>query len=974
QDFQRLHFGLAQNQQVERIEVRWPSDVVQVIENVNVNQVLTITEQLSDGGIAPVAVGDTVTTVEDTAVTFNQTVLLSNDNLGDLPTTITAVDTVSANGGAIAINTNGTYTYTPAADFVGTDNFDYTITDGDGQSSSATVTVTVTPDSVNSELITDGLVLNLNADTGVSTDANGTVSSWADESGFGNDLTSAGDPILLANALNGRNAIEFDGVGDKLSRTLELNGLPAGNAARTVFLVAKYDGTGYGGAAYGDDEKNQTFGAVVDPSGNLMAQGWGRSNDFSSGELGTGTGWLLQGIVHDGTTVSQYRDGNLIGSRTHTYNTDVTNGEGLVIGAEIDSTPNINMDVATLLIYDRALSTGERQQVETYLQDQYFGTQAGQTPVAADDMVTTVEDTAVTFSETTLLSNDELGDIPTAVTAVDTVSINGGAITANSDSTYTYTPAADFVGTDSFDYTIADDDGQTSSATVTVTVTPESSDGLLTDGLVLNLNADEGVSTDSNSVVSSWADQTSLGNNLVSAGDPSLIVGALNGRNAIEFDGVEDKLSRTLELNGLPGGNAARTVFLVAKYDGTGYGGATYGDNAKNQTFGAVVDPSGNLMAQGWGGRNDFSSGDLGTGTGWLLQGIVHDGTTVSQYRDGNLIDSRAHTYNTDVTNGEGLVIGAEIDSSPHIDMDVATLLIYDRALSSNERQQVETYLQEKYFSDNQSGGGSGGNTGNPTDSADLLFSLRNGTNLNGVAVRSEDIVQYDGSSSFSLFFDGSDVGLGGRGMNMDAFTVISDNEILISFDKAMTLEGAGRIDDSDIVKFTATSLGEVTEGTFELYLDGSDVGLTKGEEDIDGLTGLSDGSLLISTQGPSKVPGVNASNEDLLLFSPTSLGENTSGSWSVYFDGSDVGLGNDSREYIDGLAMDASDKLLFSAAGNFDVPRLSGTDEDVFGFTTSSTGSATAGSFDTELLFDGSSFGLSTGNIDAISLAMAPL
>ncbi|MBE9064982.1 ASPIC/UnbV domain-containing protein, partial [cf. Phormidesmis sp. LEGE 11477] len=51
QDFQRLHFGLAQNQQVERIEVRWPSDVVQVIENVNVNQVLTITEQLSDGGI-----------------------------------------------------------------------------------------------------------------------------------------------------------------------------------------------------------------------------------------------------------------------------------------------------------------------------------------------------------------------------------------------------------------------------------------------------------------------------------------------------------------------------------------------------------------------------------------------------------------------------------------------------------------------------------------------------------------------------------------------------------------------------------------------------------------------------------------------------------------------------------------------------------------------------------------------------------
>ncbi|EDX84857.1 FG-GAP repeat domain protein [Synechococcus sp. PCC 7335] len=47
QDFQRLHFGLAQNEQVERIEVRWPSGVVQQLENVSVNQVITITEQIT---------------------------------------------------------------------------------------------------------------------------------------------------------------------------------------------------------------------------------------------------------------------------------------------------------------------------------------------------------------------------------------------------------------------------------------------------------------------------------------------------------------------------------------------------------------------------------------------------------------------------------------------------------------------------------------------------------------------------------------------------------------------------------------------------------------------------------------------------------------------------------------------------------------------------------------------------------------
>ncbi|MGB3790820.1 MAG: ASPIC/UnbV domain-containing protein, partial [Phormidesmis sp.] len=253
---------------------------------------------------------------------------------------------------------------------------------------------------------------------------------------------------------------------------------------------------------------------------------------------------------------------------------------------------------------------------------------------------------------------------------------------------------------------------------------------------------------------------------------------------------------------------------------------------------------------------------------------------------------------------------------------------------------------------------------------ADVLFSLRNSTTVDGVAVRSEDIVRYDGSS-FTLFFDGSDVGLGKQGVNVDAFTVISDNEILISFGKALTLKGVGNVDDSDVVKFTATSLGEETAGTFEMYLDGSDVGLTTGGEDIDGLTRLSDGSLAISTRGKASVPGVNAENADLLLFNPTSLGEDTSGSWSMYFDGSDVGLADGLNEDIDGVTVDASGKLVFSTAGNFSVPGLSGADEDVFGFTASSTGSNTAGSFDTDLFFDGSKFNLSNMNIDALSFTV---
>ncbi|MDJ0574459.1 MAG: CRTAC homolog protein, partial [Xenococcaceae cyanobacterium MO_234.B1] len=44
QNSQVLHFGLAQDEIIDRIEITWPSGEVQVLENVSVNQILTITE------------------------------------------------------------------------------------------------------------------------------------------------------------------------------------------------------------------------------------------------------------------------------------------------------------------------------------------------------------------------------------------------------------------------------------------------------------------------------------------------------------------------------------------------------------------------------------------------------------------------------------------------------------------------------------------------------------------------------------------------------------------------------------------------------------------------------------------------------------------------------------------------------------------------------------------------------------------
>ncbi len=227
-----------------------------------------------------------------------------------------------------------------------------------------------------------------------------------------------------------------------------------------------------------------------------------------------------------------------------------------------------------------------------------------------------------------------------------------------------------------------------------------------------------------------------------------------------------------------------------------------------------------------------------------------------------------------------------------------------------------------------------------------------------------EDIVAFDGTN-FSLYFDGSDVGL--SGFTIDAFAIIGDTEILMSFTKAGSVPGiSGTVDDSDIVKFTG-SLGSQTSGTFELYFDGSDVGLASGGEDVDSIELLSDGTtLLLSTTGSFRTNGLSGRDEDILAFTPSSLGDSTEGSWALYFDGSDVALSGNSED-VDGLAVRGGN-IYLSTTGNFSTSGLSGADEDVFVCNTPNTGTNTSCSSFTPF-FDGSAYGLSGNDIFAFDL-----
>jgi hypothetical protein len=90
----------------------------------------------------PVAVDDSYSALGNVRISVPAPGVLGDDFAGVPSATITGAPTLSANGGNVALNADGSFTYNPPAGFEGTDTFTYTLTNASG-SNSATVTITV---------------------------------------------------------------------------------------------------------------------------------------------------------------------------------------------------------------------------------------------------------------------------------------------------------------------------------------------------------------------------------------------------------------------------------------------------------------------------------------------------------------------------------------------------------------------------------------------------------------------------------------------------------------------------------------------------------------------------------------------------------------------------------------------------------------------------------------------------------------
>lgn len=403
-----------------------------------------------DVNCKPIANPDSATTNKSTAVTIS---VLANDSDpdGTLDASTVTVATQPTNG-TTTVNADGSITYTPNADFTGTDTFTYTVNDNEGLSSDA-ATVTVR---VNTPPVADDDSAQTNQNTPVTinvldgdTDADGTL--------------VASTVAVTTAPTNGSTTVNADGTitytpnsgingTDSFKYTVKDNDGATSNEATVTVTVNNV------APVANNDSASTPFNTAV--TINV------RANDTDDNGLDA-TSVTIKTAPSNGTATV-----NADGTVTYTPNTGFSGMDTFTYTIKDDDGAESNAATVTVTVNSR--------------------------PEAKPDKATTVLDTLITIN---VLANDSDADgtiNPASVTIVTQPS--NGTATVNADGTVTYAPNAGFTGSDLFTYTIQDDVGATSDpAQVSITVlltevgidTPE--DGNVIAGNAVNVQAEIGM-------------------------------------------------------------------------------------------------------------------------------------------------------------------------------------------------------------------------------------------------------------------------------------------------------------------------------------------------------------------------------------------------------------------------------------------------------------------------------------------------
>jgi hypothetical protein len=234
------------------------------------------------------------------------------------------------------------------------------------------------------------------------------------------------------------------------------------------------------------------------------------------------------------------------------------------------------------------------------------------------------------------------------------------------------------------------------SATVTVNTTP-----IPTTNLNLWLIGDNGV-TQSGGVVSAWADQSGNGLNAsqgTSTYRPTYVTSSMNGHAIVRFNGSNNYLNVA---SGFANFTSGVSIFVVAKPSYANWWDRFIDFGTGSPTNNLVFARNGNSNTLSYetynGSWSDLDATNaIPVNTAYVLEVVQSSSGSTSIYKNGTSLSMGTVTLPTNVTRTQNYIAKSDGGSDGYYEGDIAEIIIYNSALSTTNRQTVETYLRTKY-------------------------------------------------------------------------------------------------------------------------------------------------------------------------------------------------------------------------------------------------------------------------------------
>ena len=390
---------------------------------------------------APVATVDSYSTNEDTPLSVSAPGVLANDTDQDnnALTAVLVSGPAHAAATGFTLNGNGSFSYTPASNYFGTDSFTYKANDGAADSSVVTVTITV--NAVNDPPVAQANAYSLNEDATLTVSAPGVLA---------NDTDVENDALT---------AVLVSGPTHAASFTLNANGSFSYTPAPNYFGADSftYKAQDSHGAYSGVVTATLTINSVNDPPV-AHADSYTTTEDTPLSVSVPGVLANDSDVENDTLTVS------LISGPAHA----AANGFALNSNGSFSYTPADGYFGADSFTYQ--VSDGHGGTASTVVTLTVYRHNIA--PVARDDAYVTSRAIALTISAPGVLWNDADADADpltvTVVTGPAHAATSGFILNANG--AFSYLPAREYFGRDSFTYRVNDGYGGTATATVVISI------------------------------------------------------------------------------------------------------------------------------------------------------------------------------------------------------------------------------------------------------------------------------------------------------------------------------------------------------------------------------------------------------------------------------------------------------------------------------------------------------------------------